>query len=60
MKKEAPRCVAPVSGATDSSLRETKLCGREATTGRIVEGIECPLCAEHAHEFDTEDQEAKN
>lgn len=40
--------------ACDSTSDDDTLCGEPATTDRIVEGIVCPLCAEHARELDSE------
>jgi hypothetical protein len=42
--------VAPLSGA----LLTDALCGAPATAERTVEGLVCPLCAEHAAELDEE------
>ena len=38
------QCIAPTDGDA--------LCGRPATTTRIVDGLDCALCAEHAAEYD--------
>jgi hypothetical protein len=45
------RCIAPVSDDDET------LCGQPATTDRVVEGLVCPLCAEHAAEIDRETQQ---
>jgi hypothetical protein len=37
-------CVAP--------LEFGDICGRDAVTSRVMEGVVCPLCEEHAREFD--------
>jgi len=34
------------------TLEETPLCGAPATTERLVDGVRCPLCAQHAAEYD--------
>lgn len=50
-------CVAPRIvrfGPAEVSL----LCGRPATAVRLVEGLECPLCASCARELDAEEAEA--
>jgi len=39
------RCVAPLEGSAE-------LCGEDASESRLVEGLDCPLCAEHAAELD--------
>jgi hypothetical protein len=44
---EGPRCVAPLGDVG-------RLCGEDAVTERLVEGILCPLCAAHAAELDEE------
>lgn len=52
----APRartCIAP-TGDVGDSLEATPLCGRPATTERLVEGVRCPLCALHAAEYDAD------
>ena len=46
------RCVTPINDS-DSHNPEV-LCGARATEVRLVEEIECPLCAEHAAELDAE------
>ena len=43
------RCIAPIDGDT--------LCGREATTTRTVDGLDCALCSTHATEIDHDTQE---
>lgn len=46
MHPEPRRCVAPLDGE--------RVCGEPATTERVVEGLVCALCAEHAAELDQE------
>lgn len=45
-----PRCVAPVDCGSH-------LCGLPATEERVIEGVVCPLCAEHAAEIDRDVKE---
>lgn len=47
MTSEAARCVAPVD-------ENGHLCGEPATEERVVGGLVCPLCPEHAAEIDDE------
>lgn len=49
-------CVAPLGDVPDDPGPDDviPLCGRDATTTRTVEGLVCPLCAEHAAEIDRE------
>ena len=51
IRPEVARCVAPV-GPQQDPLWE-RLCGEPATTEVLVEGLLCPLCAEHAAEMTT-------
>lgn len=46
---EEPRCIAPIS---EVDAEDFVLCGKPATTTRLAEGLECPLCEAHAREFD--------
>ena len=46
-------CIAPLGDVGDT-LEGVRLCGRLAVTTRVAEGLECPLCAEHARELDEE------
>lgn len=47
----APTCVAPLD---DGGGLHDRLCGRPATTERVVGGIALPLCDDHARELDAE------
>lgn len=42
-------CIAP--------LEDGRLCGAPATTGRLIEGLVCPLCEEHAREVDAPEED---
>lgn len=42
-------CIAPTDGTLDA-----RLCGAPAITTRVVDGLECALCAAHATEGDDE------
>ena len=46
-------CIAPLD---DDGYT---LCGKPATTTRVVEDLKCPLCAEHAAELDAERESAE-
>ena len=48
--RDLPRCVAPVD-ELPVEPGEEPLCGALATEERAVEGLVCPLCAEHAAEL---------
>ncbi len=47
-------CIAPLGDVPEDSLEGVALCGKPATTARVVEGLRCPLCAAHAAEIDAE------
>jgi hypothetical protein len=56
-KTPKPRgtCIAPKGDVAEGAAAlEADLCGAPATTTRVVEGLECALCAEHAREIDNE------
>jgi hypothetical protein len=44
---EQSRCIAPVGRPRDPE----HLCGEPATATRVVEGLTCPLCAEHCRQI---------
>jgi hypothetical protein len=53
--KPAAECVAPLGDVPDdATLDDVRLCGAVAVTTRVIEGMECPLCARHAAEVDAE------
>jgi hypothetical protein len=49
-------CIAPLDDEVHEGPRalEARLCGRPATTTRVVDGLVCALCGEHAAEIDGE------
>jgi hypothetical protein len=51
-----PRCVVPLDDGGGAGPHD-RLCGKDATTTRIVDGIEMPLCEEHAKELAKELEE---
>lgn len=52
-RRDVPRCIAPIGTRSDGT---EVLCGEPATAERTVEGLVCPLCAEHAAEINREQQ----
>lgn len=51
-------CVAPIEDVGDRRIEEVRVCGRLASTSRLAEGLDCPLCAAHAAELDAEQEQS--
>ena len=59
LKDRGLTCMAPTDAGGDAESYWSNLCGVQAVTERVAEGVVFPLCAAHADKLDEEERSGK-